>query len=158
LRVHGSKHLTAAFLFGRVFSRPSGFRIDIRQGKDYWSSDYTDNGSEPLIVREADGSITSTSLFVEITTTGRSVHNAIKEQIRQTGELPYRFLSFSPANGETSGIAVDNQMCVSIARQIRDNIARTVPHQRNSYFQFHTSGSGRHDRTQPKRISVNPIV
>jgi len=126
LRVHGSKHLTAAFLFGRVFSRPSGFRIDIRQGKDYWSSDYTDNGSEPLIVREADGSITSTSLFVEITTTGRSVHNAIKEQIRQTGELPYRFLSFSPANGETSGIAVDNQMCVSIARQIRDNIARMI--------------------------------
>jgi hypothetical protein len=126
LRVHGSKHLTAAFLFGKVFSRPSGFRIDIRQGDDFWSSDYPDDGSAPLIVRETDGSVTSTSLFVEITTTGKSVSNIVRERIRQTGELPYRFLSFTPANSDSSGIFIDNRICVSMARQIRDNIARMI--------------------------------
>ena len=126
LRVHGSKHLTAAFLFGMVFSKPSGIQLDIRQGEDYWSSDYPDNGSEPLVVREIDGSVTSNSLFVEITITGKTVHNAVKRRIRQTGELPYRFLSFTTFNGEASRIIIDNQMCVSIARQIRENIARMI--------------------------------
>lgn len=126
LRVHGSKHLTAAYLFGRIFSRPSGFGIDIRQGKDYWYSDYPDDSCKPLIVRETDGSVTSTSLFVEISTTGKPVGNAVRERIRQTGELPYRFLSFTPDNRESSTVAVDNQICVSMARQIRDNIIRVI--------------------------------
>lgn len=126
LRVHGSKHLTAAYLFGRIFSKPSGFRIEIRQGNDYWFSDYQDDGTEPLIVRETDGSITSTSLFVEISTTGKPVGNAVREWIRHTGELPYRFLSFTPDSRESSGVPVDNKICVSMARQIRDNIARMI--------------------------------
>ena len=126
LRIHGSKHLTAAFLFGRVFSRPSGFNIDIRQGNDFWSTDYPDDASEPFIVREADGSATSNSLFVDITTTGKSLSNAVRERIRHTGNLPYRFLSLTPANWGSSGVKVDNQICVAMARQIRDNIVRMV--------------------------------
>jgi hypothetical protein len=125
IQIHGSKHLTSAYLLGRIFSRPSGFNLEIRQRETYWCTDYSPNGQNPLIVNEIDGSAMSNQLFVEISITGKDVSESVRNFIRTTGQMPHRFVKFSL---QEEYKVVDNSLGVSIALQIRETLAKMIGH------------------------------
>ena len=119
--VHGSKHLTAAFLFGRVFARNV---LDIRQTPtEVWSSDTPPAPAEPfnavLCVPEGH----DRSLFVEIASGHKNIAEGVNDVIRgSVHTLPAR-LSLVPADGP---LDVDNPLCVAMTRQAYEEIERAI--------------------------------
>ncbi len=112
LYVHGSKHLTAACLFGRVFARNI---LDIRQTPDdVWSSDTITSAIEPFTATLDVPPDHDRSLFVEIASRYKNVGIGVDEVLhRRAGANPAR-LSLTPADGP---LDVDNQLCVAMVNQ-----------------------------------------
>lgn len=123
IQIHGSKHLTSAYLLGKIFSRPSGFNLEIRQRETYWCTDHSPNGRNPLIINEIDGSAMSDQLFVEISITGKEVSESVRNFIRTTDQMPHRFVKFSLREENK---VVDNSLGISIAMQIRETLAQII--------------------------------
>ncbi len=122
IKVHGSKHLTAAYLLGRIFCRASGFNLDVRQREEFWSTDARAAVHEPFIVTVSDGSPESNNLIVEISATGKNVFESVHKYFRGFGGNSHRVISFTPKDRTT----VDNNIAVAMAMQIRRNLEGIV--------------------------------
>ena len=123
LQVHGSKHLTAAYLLGRVFCRASGFNLEIRQRDEYWATDVRDTDGNPFDISERDGQPGSNRLVVAISATGKSVTESVDQYVQTSGLDTRRFISFSPGSGILSA---DNGIAATMASHIRRNLERLV--------------------------------
>jgi hypothetical protein len=119
--VHGSKHLTAAFLFGRVFARNP---LDIRQTPTaVWSSDTPPTPVEPFTAALCVPEGHDRSLFVEIASGHKNIAEGVDDVIcGSVGTHPAR-LSLRPADGP---LAVDNALCVAMTRQAYLEIERAM--------------------------------
>jgi hypothetical protein len=121
LRVHGSKHLCAAFLFGRVFAP---FEMDIRQtASEYWRTDAVTPEEMPLsssLKRDSGG---SRRLFVEVASGDKPITAGVDELIASDGIRPTARLQLRPSLGPLS---VDNSLCLAMVRQTYSAIDRAM--------------------------------
>jgi hypothetical protein len=136
LLVHGSKHLTAAYILGYVFCRASGFNLEIRQRNEYWKTDLLLPGDGPFATTRTEGSLDSSLLAVEVTATGKSVSGSVHRYLQLNGISPQQFISFIPKEGFT---AVDNGLAVGMAIQIRRELEGVVG--RNQIDGIHLFGA-----------------
>jgi hypothetical protein len=119
--VHGSKHLTAAFLFGRMFARNL---LDIRQTPTaVWSSDTLPTPVEPFKAALCVPDGHDRSLFVEIASGHKNIAEGVDDVIRRSASAPPARLSLRPVNGP---LDVDNALCVAMARQAYLEIERAM--------------------------------
>lgn len=111
LVVHGSKHLSAAFLLGRVFAP---FDIDIRQTKrEYWRSDGEGSGMMPLDISSMIREQGTTAVFLEVRSGRKNVSAAAEAFARKHGLNPRVRLSIGPE----AKVNVDNLFCRQLADQ-----------------------------------------
>ena len=127
LRVHGSKHLTAAFLFGYAF--PSTvFELDLRTKDGSWA---TDCPPSLVVAVRADlrgGSAASERLHVELSTLDQPVQDAVRRYIQRTGQSPAATLRLT-AEPATYGGVMGNAEACAIADQVRREIAQVAARQ-----------------------------
>jgi len=117
IRVRGSKHLTAAFLLGRMFPPPTAGELLIQQGEELWSSCATPQASAPLSVQFEDDDPGSDRLFVEIDVLGRSVRDGVRRLIQERSIMAMASLRLSaPAS------TLDASSANAMAQQIRQEI------------------------------------
>jgi hypothetical protein len=125
LRFHGFRHLTGAFLLGRVFARPSGFIIETQQNGEYWSTNSPLLEDEPLKVQRDGGSVESEALFVEISTGDKMVADGVRRLV-QAGIKPHAILRLVPKAGLDSTAVKSNAMASSIAVQVRSEVSKAL--------------------------------
>jgi hypothetical protein len=119
--VHGSKHLTAAFLFGRVFARSL---LDIRQTPtEVWSSDTPPTLVEPFRAALSVPESHDRSLFVEIASGHKNIAEGVDDLIRRSASAHPSRLSLRPADGP---LDVDNALCMAMSRQAYVEIERAM--------------------------------
>lgn len=112
LHIHGSKHLTTAFMVGRVFSP---FELDIRQSaRAVWQTDALPSCSTtPLAVR-SEGVATDGALFVGIASRNKDIAICMDQFIEKHGlEVPKRLL-LAPRGDP---LDVDEQLCRAMVLQ-----------------------------------------
>jgi hypothetical protein len=126
LRIHGSKHLTGATLLGHVFRSSAGFQIDLRHKTATWSTDCPLVSAAPFRVVEEPGSYQEDSLFVEVNATEKSVREAVRRFVQQTGCYPYLSLRFTLPAEQEPGWGITNAVCCAMALQIRQRLALAV--------------------------------
>lgn len=125
LRVHGSKHLTAAFLLGFVF--PSTVcEVEIRTKAGYWSTDHGSAGKDLMVSRVSDGAVGSEALHVEISTGDKNVRDGVRRHVSRTGMSPLKYLRFTPGPELEAAPFMTNAHARSIADQVCREIAGTV--------------------------------
>lgn len=125
LRVHGSKHLTAAYVLGHVF--PSTVcEIEIRTKRGYWSTDHEPAPGDLLKANISDGTVGSEKLYVEISTGDKSVREGVRRHVRRMGVNPFKFLRFTPRPALESASFMSNADACAIARQVRRELGRVV--------------------------------
>jgi hypothetical protein len=118
--VHGSKHLTAAFVFGRVFAP---FEMEIRQTREaIWRTDIPPSTILPLIATVLPGDPAQRRLVVEITSRIKDVSAGVDAWLAGRRISPTR-LRLTP---EHAPLDVDNETCVAMARQTYDEIERMM--------------------------------
>ena len=118
--VHGSKHLSAAFTFGRIFAL---FHIDIRQtAHEVWSTHGQHPSRCPLAVSREEGS-GHRRLFVEVASRLKNVGAGVDHFIRRTGIEPSMRLQVWPA-GEP--LDLDNALCLAMVHQVYAEIERAM--------------------------------
>jgi hypothetical protein len=121
LLVHGSKHLTAAFLFGRVFARNV---IDIRQMPTaVWSSDVAAATIRPFQTILDGQSTCDGSLFVQIASGYKNIAAGVDDVIRSSAVAHPARLSLTPSGGP---LDVDNALCVAMVNQAYAEIERAI--------------------------------
>jgi len=123
LRVHGSKHLTGATLFGHIFRSAAGFQIELRHKTEIWTTDCPPVSDSPFTVMEEPGSYYTDSLFVEVNATEKSVRDAVRRYIQHGDCYPYLSLRFALSEHQRTGIGINNAVCCAMALQIRQHIA-----------------------------------
>jgi hypothetical protein len=125
LRVHGSKHLTAAFTLGYVF--PSTVcALEIRTRGGYW---VTDGESTPGYLLEDsihDGTVGSESLYVEVSTGAKSVRDSVRRHVARTRVSPLKYLRFTPGPALASAPYMSDADARSIVLQVRRKLSRTI--------------------------------
>lgn len=122
LRIRGSKHLTAAFLIGRVFPPPTVREILTQQGPDLWSTACPAAG-QPFDIKVIDGDASSEAMFVEITATDKSVRDGVRDFMRKSKLTPFVSLRIEPNGGPRRGAVTDNAAACAMALQVRAAIA-----------------------------------
>lgn len=121
LSVHGSKHLSAAFLFGRVFAL---FEMDIRQtATEVWRTDVGSLPSEPFAVATAEVAPDGGELFVEVASGYKNVEAGVDALVAQGGPKPSVRLQFTPRQGP---LRVSNSLCRAMVKQTYTEIERAV--------------------------------
>jgi len=123
LSIHGSKHLSAAFAFGRVFAP---FSMDIHQTPDsVWRTDIQVPTDLPLsaTVKEVDS--TQHRLFVEVAAGYKNIDEGVNAFIASTQECPAVRLTVKPLNG---AIDLDNGACLAMAMRVYTEIERVLQH------------------------------
>lgn len=123
LYVHGSKHLSTAFLFGRVFSR---CHLDIRQTpEEVWSTEapFSEAGSfeESIDVTGHAGG----RLFVEVAVGYKNTADGVNAYIVDQGVLPAVRLRLQPP-AVMMPLVVDNGLCIALVKQTYAAIERVV--------------------------------
>jgi hypothetical protein len=112
LYLHGSKHLTAAFIFGRVFSQ---YEIDIRQTPaQVWRTDAHAPNVELLDVSEVRGDPDDGRLFLEVASRYKNVAAGVNSFIATNGLHPSLRLQLRP-KGEA--LTLDNELCSAMVRE-----------------------------------------
>lgn len=120
LAVHGSKHLTAAFLFGRIFAPHD---MDIQQStKEVWHTDIPPSEASPLQATVSGQKNIGGHLFVEIATGHKNVA-LYRRTPKATFGLEGTHLRLQPA---AKPCELDNRVCVAIALQARVEIERAI--------------------------------
>jgi hypothetical protein len=123
LRVNGSKHLSAAFMFGRVFAP---FCIDIRQtAKDVWRTD-AECPMLDLLAVSRQGGEGQRCLFIEVASRNKNVTAGVDEFVERTGVRPSMRLQLRPPAGP---LDLDNALCLAMVRQVYGEIERAMQHQ-----------------------------
>lgn len=113
LYVHGSKHLTAAFMLGRVFAP---FALDIRQTPDQiWRTDVSvPSGTNPLVATFDAGADTARQLFVGVASRNKDVAAGMEAFLGGRSALPPASLILVPPRGP---LDVDNELCRAMVCQ-----------------------------------------
>ena len=125
LRVHGSKHLTAAFLLGFVF--PSTVcEIDIRTKVGYRSTDHEPTGKDLMVSRVSNGTVGTGALYVEISTGDKIVRDGVRRHVSRTGVSPLKYLRFMPGPQLGAATHMTNADARSIANQVRRELSRAI--------------------------------
>jgi len=137
LRVHGSKHLTAAFLLGYVFPS-TAFELELRTKRDYWSTTCTPSTEVSLDVNCRGGSAGSGILHVELSTLDQPVQDAVRRYIQRTYASPLLSLRLT-ANRSVAGLVMTNTVACALAMQVRNEIARIVAN--NLVTEIHLFGT-----------------
>ncbi len=127
LRMHGSKHLTAAFLLGYAFPSTS-FELDLRVKRGSWATDCSPAKDLPILIDFRGGSAKSTALHVEVNTLHQTVTNSVRRLIRQTGESPLATLRLT-VNPDDYDAVMDNSAAVAIAHRVRREVVQFVSQQ-----------------------------
>lgn len=128
VRVQGSKHLTGAFVIGRMFASATVKELLVRQGDDLWSSRADCGGIEsPLSVSVEDDSVSSRHLFVEI---GErlSIRRAVRDFAASSGVAPTAYLRFE--RSDSSAPALDAVTACAIVQQIKGELQALVQERR----------------------------
>jgi len=112
MRVHGSKHLTTAFIAGQVFSQ---FDLEVRQTKDeYWQCQPLINPAcdrfEVAFTKDTDGDGSAT---VEVRSGQKNVGAAVAQHLVASGVRPSLRISVAPAGD--LGERLDNTSCLELA-------------------------------------------
>ena len=127
LQLHGSKHLTAAFLLGYAFPS-TAFELDLRVKHGVWATDCRPAMDLPMSVDVRGGSASSTSLHVEVSTLHQTVAGAVRRYVKRTGRSPLVTLRIT-----VSPVAYDEMMtnaaAVAIAHRVRQEVAQIVGRQ-----------------------------
>lgn len=127
LRVHGSKHLTAAFLFGRVFAP---FELEIRQTPTaVWHTDVLAKATAPLTVRCVTGAADTGTLFVEIVSRDKDIATGVDALIAGGLPSPSVRLQLRPPGAP---LTVDNDLCRAMVAQIYAEIGQAMQRRRIS--------------------------
>ncbi len=125
LRIHGSKHLTAAFLLGFVF--PSTVcEVDIRTKVEYWSTDHEPTGKDLMMSRVSDDTVGTGALYVELSTGDKVVRDGVSRHVSSTRSSPLKYLRFTPGPELEAAPHMTNAHARSIADQVRRELARAV--------------------------------
>lgn len=125
LRVHGSKHLTAAFLLGYVF--PSTVcELEVRTKRDYWSTDCEPTPKDLLMTNISDGTVGSESLYVELSTGDKVVRDAVRRHVQRTRVSPLKYLRFTPGPDLASAPYIANTDACAIAQQVRSELNHAI--------------------------------
>jgi len=120
LQVDGSKHLSAAFMFGRVFSP---FRVKIRQTDDDWWATYGHTPKAALLTPRLVTSGGGGTLFVEVSVRSKGVSAAVDQYLRTSGIAPDLRLQFQPAAGP---LTLDDALCRATADQVYSEIEKVA--------------------------------
>jgi hypothetical protein len=122
LVVNGSKHLTGAFLFGRVFAP---FEMSIRQTvTEYWSTDHPAAPARPLQGALELNPVGQPILLVEIVGRYKNVSTGVNAYLEQAGMIvPAGRLYIGPANGP---LTIDAAICRSAVNQIYEEIEQAI--------------------------------
>jgi hypothetical protein len=121
LRINGSKHLSAAFLFGRVFAP---FELDIRQTPtEFWSSDAPIASLQPFTASVQHSSDPQGRLYLEIASGYKNVASGVDALITTTGHVPSVRLRLQPMQGPLN---VDNGLCRVMVKQTYAELERVV--------------------------------
>lgn len=120
LTVNGSKHLTAAFLTGRVFNR---YQLNIRQGDEYWSTAGSAASLDSFAIDYRPGSFARHALTVEIATGHKDIASGVDalietDQLDLGGRLQVR-----PVEGRVN---VTDPISRSLAQLVYSEIDRTA--------------------------------
>lgn len=124
LQVQGSKHLTAAFLLGYAFPS-TAFELDLRVKHGVWATDCRPATDLPIAVDLRGGSVSSTSLHVEVSTLHQPVAEAVRRYIRQTGRPPLATIRLTVSPAAYEGV-MDNAVAVAISHRVRQEVAQIV--------------------------------
>jgi hypothetical protein len=117
LKIHGSKHLTAAFLVGRVFSP---FQLAIKQGDDLWMSDGHCQSSSCQI-ETLKGHKDSSDLSIEVSITKR-----VSSGVDRTISPKFRPCNRIQCAINENLIKIDGPVCRDIVQKITSKITNTV--------------------------------
>lgn len=121
LRVNGSKHLSAAFLFGRIFAP---FDLDIRQTTaEFWSTDTPIASAQPFAASVQHNSDPGGRLYLEIASGYKNIASGVDALIAATGQVPSVRLRLQPAQGPLN---VDNGLCRAMVKQTYTELERVV--------------------------------
>jgi hypothetical protein len=125
LRVHGSKHLTSAFVLGYVF--PSTVcELEVQTKLGDWSTDCEPTSNDLLLTSTSDGTFGSESLYVEISTGDKLVRDAVRHHVRLTRVSPLKYLRFRPGPELKSAQHMTNADARAIARQVRRELSSAI--------------------------------
>jgi hypothetical protein len=125
LRVHGSKHLTAAFMLGYVF--PSTVcELEVRTKHGYWSTDCDPASQDPLLATVSDGTVGLEDLYLEVSTGDKLVRDAVRRHVQRTRVSPLKYLRFTPGQDLEAAPYMTNADACAIARQLRRQLSRTI--------------------------------
>ncbi len=122
LELYGSRHLTAAFLIGRVFSP---FLMDVLQRDDYWPTDDKFQDA-PLESDVVDSDPKSDILSVEVSVPGKKVVEAAVDRLSSEGFRPCQRIQCSLMG---SIAEVNGPMSRDIVRQVRHHIENALSSQ-----------------------------
>jgi hypothetical protein len=125
LRVHGSKHLTAAFLLSFVFPS-TDCEVEVRTKVGYWSTDHEPIGKDLLMSNVSDGTVGTEALYVEISTGDKLVRDGVRRHVSRTGASPLKYLRFTPGSELRPPARMTNADARSIANQVRRGLSRAV--------------------------------
>jgi hypothetical protein len=121
VRVNGSKHLTSAFLFGRVFER---FSLDIRQTPtEFWCSDAAPALSSPFKANLKPALRDTGCLIIEIASGYKSLSPGVDAFFARSKGLLSARLRLQPATGP---LRVDEPLCRAMVDQAYSEIERAV--------------------------------
>lgn len=127
--VHGSKHLTAAFMFGHVFAP---FELAIRQTPDQiWRTNAATPSVLPFVSEVQNTGTKSGKMFVEVASGYKNIAAGADVFLPRDEPYPLR-LQMRPAGGP---LDVDNQLCRAMVRQTYSEIERAV--QQHSVQEIH---------------------
>jgi hypothetical protein len=120
LIVHGSKHLSSAFLFGRVFAP---FEMDVRQTpSESWGTDSLP-GQLPLLAVSLDEAGDGSALVVEVAARFKNLTPAVDAHIRGTGIRPRARLRISPVEPPLN---LDETTCRTLALRTYEELERAL--------------------------------
>jgi hypothetical protein len=121
LRINGSKHLSAAFLFGRVFAP---FDLDIRQTPiEFWSTDAPIATIQPFTANVQHSSDPHGRLYLEIASGYKNIAAGVDTLIVTSGQEPSVRLRLQPSQGPLN---VDNALCRAMVKQTYAELERVV--------------------------------
>ncbi|MDF1500747.1 MAG: SAVED domain-containing protein [Anaerolineales bacterium] len=121
LRVHGSKHLTAAFILGRVFAQ---FDVDIRQTPlEYWRIDLAVDKASPFDVQVERNEAGVPILIFEIRSGVKNVRGGVDAFIESYNIVPRLRLRLDPNH---KPLDVDNRLCRQMTDQAYDSLESTL--------------------------------
>jgi hypothetical protein len=120
--VNGSKHLTAAFLFGRVFAP---FQLQIRQTPDaFWATDALPTPTKLLTATQTAGLPGERRLFVEVASRYKDIAAGVDTLLAQGAPRASLRLSLRPV---TVPLDVNSaSMCCALADQAYTEIDKAV--------------------------------